>query len=160
MVSVGLCVHHSHLKVVGGTADFSPNLGIVKPHHFLALEKCLASRSAAEDLYTSAQMEHADELRMCVCFISLWWTRGEKEDDTKVAVAVAVAQMHLLYQQQQVVALNSNNRLKKLNLLMHISLKTMWCLIPEERGKRSNITESSFLWTTQRTWILIDLILI
>lgn len=31
------------LKVVGWTADFSPNLGIVKPHHFLALEKCLAS---------------------------------------------------------------------------------------------------------------------
>lgn len=31
------------LKAVWGTADFSPNLGIVKPHHFLALEKCLAS---------------------------------------------------------------------------------------------------------------------
>ena len=51
--------------MVGGTADFSPNLGIVKPHHFLALEKCLASHSAAEDLYTSAKMEHADEFR-CV----------------------------------------------------------------------------------------------
>lgn len=56
------------LKVVGGTADFSPNLGIVKPHHLLALDKCLASDSAAEDLYTSTRMEHVDEFRMCVCF--------------------------------------------------------------------------------------------
>lgn len=31
------------LKMVWGTADFSPNLGIVKPHHLLALEKSLAS---------------------------------------------------------------------------------------------------------------------
>lgn len=31
------------LKAAWGTADFSPNLGIVKPHHFLTLEKCLAS---------------------------------------------------------------------------------------------------------------------
>lgn len=31
------------LKMVWGTADFSPNLGIVKPHHLLAFEKCLAS---------------------------------------------------------------------------------------------------------------------
>lgn len=64
------------LKVVGGTADFSPNLGIVKPHHFLALEKRLASHSAAEDLYTSAQMEHADEFRIRVCFFTVvtkWW---------------------------------------------------------------------------------------
>ena len=77
------------LKVVGGTADFSPNLGIVKPHHFLALEKCLASHWAAEDLYTSAQMEHADEFRMCVCFIPPWRTYGGKEHDKKVVAAVA-----------------------------------------------------------------------
>lgn len=89
MVSVGLCVHHSHLKWTGGTADFSPNLGIVKPHHFRTLEQCLASRSAAEDLFTSAQMEHEDESRMSVCITSLWWSRGRKEDDNTVVAAVA-----------------------------------------------------------------------
>lgn len=31
------------LKLVWGTADFCPNLGIVKPHCFLTLERCLAS---------------------------------------------------------------------------------------------------------------------
>lgn len=58
------------LKAVWGAADFSPNLGIVKPHRFLALEECLASRFlvAAEDQSTLAHRKHADELRMCVCF--------------------------------------------------------------------------------------------
>lgn len=50
MVSVGLYVHHSHLKQWRETADFRPNLGIVKPHCFLALEKCSASHWAAEDV--------------------------------------------------------------------------------------------------------------
>ncbi len=68
--------------------------------------------------------------------VNMW---RESEDDTKVAVAEALAQMHLLYQQQQVVSLNSNNRHKDLNFLMHTNLKSVGCLVPEERGKRSNV---------------------
>ena len=67
------------LKVVGGTADFSPNLGIVKPHHFLALEQCLASHLGGEELYTSDQIEHADEFRVCLFYftvLNMWRERG------------------------------------------------------------------------------------
>lgn len=64
------------LKEVGGgdccCSDFSPNLGIVKPHCFLALEKRLASFSAAKGLYTPAHMNHADEFTKYAYFISLW----------------------------------------------------------------------------------------
>lgn len=66
------------LKTVGGPADFSPNLGIVKPHHFLALEQCLASHLAAEELCTSAQTEHADEFRVFVLFYSGEHVEGKR----------------------------------------------------------------------------------
>lgn len=65
------------LKVVWGTADFSPNLGIVKPHHFLTLEKCLASHFSCRgprihQLRRSMQMS----LGCVFVSISLWWTCG------------------------------------------------------------------------------------
>lgn len=61
------------LKVVWGTADFSPNLGIVKPHHFLTLEKCLASHFSCRgprihQLRRSMQMS----LGCVFVSISLW----------------------------------------------------------------------------------------
>lgn len=66
------------LKAVWGAADFSPNLGIVKPHRFLALEECLAShfwllqRTWARRLIGSMQMSWG-----CVfVFVSLWWAGG------------------------------------------------------------------------------------
>lgn len=66
------------LKAVWGAADFGPNLGIVKPHRFLALEECLASpfwllqRTRARRLIGSMQMSWG-----CVfVFVSLWWAGG------------------------------------------------------------------------------------
>lgn len=56
------------LKAMWGTADFCPNLGIVKPHSFLTLEKCLASHFGCRGpANTPGQMGHADDVGY-VCF--------------------------------------------------------------------------------------------
>ena len=45
----------------------------------------------------------------------------------------AVAHFHLLYQQQQVLDLKSENRLQNYDLLLHSSLKDVWS---NKKGKR------------------------
>lgn len=63
------------LKLVWGTSDFCPNLGIVKPHCFLTLERCLASHMGRwGTVYTAHQLRGSMQMSLgCVLVWILLW---------------------------------------------------------------------------------------